>query len=175
MAEVQATPQKRIITCSLCHTQGHNRRSCREAPRWRIVPGNEHTFPPGKYWMGDICYIKNNYLYYNIWGDVFHFRQGYFTDDTHTFGLFNTRCGNGEYRDNYKNFYLVDAGVIGLIPFELTGFPEETIHYSLGQRAKYGGVFIDSTEPVVFRCNLKGGFVCTYGDKEIVLDTTVEA
>lgn len=166
-----AAPKKRIITCSICHTQGHNRRSCRGVVNWRAVPGTEHTFPPGKYYMGDICYINNNHLYYNIWGDLFHFRQGYFTDDSSTFGVFNTYAGDGEYKDIGGNFYNVDAGVIGLIPLALTGFPEETIHHSLGQRAVCGGVLIDSATPVVFRCNLKGGFVCFYGDKEIILDT----
>ena len=34
------------------------------------------TLPPGRYYIGDICYALKNEIYDNIWGDKYDFSDG---------------------------------------------------------------------------------------------------
>lgn len=82
--------------------------------------------PPGNYYLGDPCYVIADELWDEFCdklssptednlctdGIIFEFRG-------HKVFVSSTNCGDGCYRDNLKNSYSVDAGIIGLIPIEL--------------------------------------------------------
>lgn len=71
-----------------------------------------------------------------------------------------TAYGDGTYEDNYENFYCVDSGTIGIIPYELCPkkdikFLNEVGHFFEGNTASVefnDGVFfidIDSTNKII--------------------------
>lgn len=80
------------------------------------------------FYIGDVCYVLDKYLYHEVWGNEHHFEDGSITDPKTglQFAVSDTAYGDGCYEDNYGNYYPVDAGCIGLIPLELvsTGHPE---------------------------------------------------
>lgn len=80
--------------------------------------------PAGDYYIGDLCYVMHD-----EWDEVLELffddrndndcNEGVFTlKDGRKFVSFNTRYGDGTYRDQYGNFYHVDAGLIGCILVE---------------------------------------------------------
>lgn len=76
----------------------------------------EHTFPAGKYYIGDPCYVLGDEIYDTVVGDG---GEGFFTNGTHTIGFFSTAYGDGCYRGTNGETYGVDAGIIGIVPAEL--------------------------------------------------------
>jgi hypothetical protein len=75
-----------------------------------------HTFPAGKYYIGDPCYVLDDEIYDAI---VIGSGEGFFTNGTHTIGFFGTAYGDGCYRGTNGKTYGVDAGIIGIVPAEL--------------------------------------------------------
>jgi hypothetical protein len=137
--------------CGKCRKPGHDKRTCPGAEAaaapaaaapapltWKKLPGKKHTFPDGRYYLGDICYpLGDDPIYDEIWGKQFGYSEGiYQRSDGVVFAVFGTAYGDGEYRgvDGFK--YSVDAGVIGLVPTSL--FDEEKF------KGKYRG---DCTKP----------------------------
>jgi hypothetical protein len=73
----------------------------------------------GKYYIGDLCYVLSN----EDWDEVceltingneclsgeFQFKDG------RPFAMYNTKYGDGVYRDQFGNEYSVDSGTIGCI------------------------------------------------------------
>jgi hypothetical protein len=72
---------------------------------------------PGKYYIGDLCYVFNDTDWQNVCSLIIEDQQclqGEFNlSDGRRFALFNTRYGDGEYKDQKGHRYSVDAGVIG--------------------------------------------------------------
>jgi hypothetical protein len=75
------------------------------------------TMPPGKYWIGDLCYVMHD-----KWEDFcaqtisgYEVLNGQFTVDGATIVTMSTKYGDGNYQDNKGNNYPVDAGLIGAI------------------------------------------------------------
>ena len=77
--------------------------------------------PAGDYYIGDLCYVMHK-----EWDEVCSLffkentngrcNQGEFVlKDGRRFACYNTRWGDGEYRDQFNNRYLVDSGCIGCI------------------------------------------------------------
>ena len=77
--------------------------------------------PAGEYYIGDLCYVMHK-----EWDEVCSLffkgntnggcNQGEFVlKDGRRFACYNTRWGDGEYRDQFNNRYLVDSGCIGCI------------------------------------------------------------
>ena len=77
--------------------------------------------PAGEYYIGDLCYVMHK-----EWDDVCSLffkgntngrcNQGEFVlKDGRRFAGYNTKWGDGEYRDQFNNRYLVDSGCIGCI------------------------------------------------------------
>ena len=77
--------------------------------------------PAGEYYIGDLCYVMHE-----EWDEVCSLffkgntnggcNQGEFVlKDGRRFACYNTRWGDGEYRDQFNNRYLVDSGCIGCI------------------------------------------------------------
>ena len=79
---------------------------------------DEVIVPAGKYLLGDPCYhIKDEHwdilldsceYFQNSVGEIFG----------HKVLAFSTMYGDGCYSDNHTNSFCVDAGLIGLIPWE---------------------------------------------------------
>ena len=96
----------------------------------------EIRVPPGKYVLGDPCYCFPNHEDWIALGDSCGWFEdspvGIITFNGTTYNVlgFHTRYGDGTYNDNQGNRYPVDAGMIGLVPYELassngTEFNEE--------------------------------------------------
>lgn len=77
--------------------------------------------PAGEYYIGDLCYVMHK-----EWDEVCSLffkgntngscNQGEFVlKDGRRFAGYNTKWGDGEYRDQFNNRYLVDSGCIGCI------------------------------------------------------------
>jgi len=77
--------------------------------------------PAGEYYVGDLCYVMHD-----EWDEVCSLlfkgrtdhgcNQGEFMlKDGRRFAIFNTKYGDGGYRDQFNNNYDVDAGSIGCI------------------------------------------------------------
>ena len=77
--------------------------------------------PAGEYYIGDLCYVMHE-----EWDEVCSLffkgntngscNQGEFElKDGRRFAGYNTKWGDGEYRDQFNNRYLVDSGCIGCI------------------------------------------------------------
>lgn len=77
--------------------------------------------PSGEYYIGDLCYVMHE-----EWDEVCSLffkgntnggcNQGEFVlKDGRRFAGYNTKWGDGEYRDQFNNRYLVDSGCIGCI------------------------------------------------------------
>jgi hypothetical protein len=76
----------------------------------------EHTFPAGKYYIGDLCYVLDDEHYDAAVCDG---DDGFQTNGTHTIGYFSTAYGDGCYRGTNGKNYGVDAGIIGIVPAEI--------------------------------------------------------
>lgn len=76
----------------------------------------EHTFPAGKYYIGDLCYVLDDEL---IDAAVCGRDDGFHTNGKHVLGYFSTAYGDGCYRGTNGQSYGVDAGMIGIVPVEL--------------------------------------------------------
>lgn len=85
----------------------------------QIVKGTVST--ESGFYVGDVCYVLGDAVYDNMWGRLYNYEDGvhYIEGRDASFAVGPTRHGDGEYIDNEYRVYGVDAGVIGLVPFEL--------------------------------------------------------
>lgn len=83
------------------------------------------------FYVGDICYVLAEDIYYGFWGDECDFRDGVFEEPTsgYRFAIASTAYGDGCYLDNRDRGYGVDAGNIGLVPAELIAKGTDGGHY----------------------------------------------
>lgn len=89
-------------------------------------------FPPGKYYLGDLCYVLTPEQWDELmdqaidggWGC----RDGDFIVEGERIFLGSTHSGDGTYYDNKKNQYSVDSGTIGICPIKL--ITPELIEYN---------------------------------------------
>jgi hypothetical protein len=73
------------------------------------------TFPPGTYYIGDLCYALDEDLYGRVFGqdyDSGHYSQK--NNPNHVFMLSDTGIGDGAYRGTDGHEYCVDAGILGI-------------------------------------------------------------
>lgn len=84
---------------------------------WTHSGGKTHTFPPGKYFIGDLCYALSDELYENVFGG-FDYERGLYkqTNSNHFFFVADTYFGDGLYRGSDGKEFGVDAGVISILP-----------------------------------------------------------
>lgn len=72
------------------------------------------------FYVGDICYVLNDDIYFGVWRDKYQFEDGQcYTDDGNSFGVASTAYGDGCYVGSDGVCYGVDAGVLGVVPLEL--------------------------------------------------------
>lgn len=84
---------------------------------WTFAAKRVHTFPPGKYYIGDLCYVLNDKLYENVFGGQ-DYDGGLYTQkgSGHSFMVASTAWGDGTYEGSDGNEFFVDAGIIGICP-----------------------------------------------------------
>jgi len=76
-----------------------------------------YTAPPGKYYIGDLCYVLGDALYSDVFGN-YEYEPGLYTQGgTGNFFLVgSTAYGDGQYMGSDDRKFLVDAGIIGITP-----------------------------------------------------------
>lgn len=70
------------------------------------------------FYVGDICYVLDDEVYDGVWGRA-GYADGEYTTELGKFAVASTAYGDGDYFDNYGNNYGVDAGVLGIVPWEI--------------------------------------------------------
>lgn len=70
--------------------------------------------PPGRYWIGDLCYVLNDDLYDSVFGGT-SYKEGHYTHANGTFYVAPTYAGDGTYEDTDGHEYPVDAGVLSIV------------------------------------------------------------
>ena len=121
------------------------------------------TFPPGKYWIGDLCYVLQD-----TWEEVNGMYKVSVNDKTgkaRELGMDSTACGDGGYVGSNGFCYGVDSGSIGIAPKEII--------------EKFNGLFLGTchrfSSDVSFNCDDTGVFTITCEDFVLKIDTSGEA
>jgi hypothetical protein len=112
---------------------------------WAHRECSSFTAPPGKYYIGDLCYVLGDDVYDTIFGGLGGYDSGLYQEKgtDRFFFVDGTAYGDGLYHDSTGREYGVDAGIIGICPA------------SLMDKDDGGGQMHEFTEPVV--CKFKGG------------------
>jgi len=105
------------------------------------------TFPPGEYYIGDPCYVIGDDEN-DEWSE---FLDAFPPHPNPSIGwitgiaikwkdqfvwMDSTMWGDGEYKDQSRNVYSVDAGLIGIVPFDLCSNKYDNIE-ELGRIVKF--------------------------------------
>ena len=121
--------------------------------------------PAGKYYIGDLCYVMH-VEWDEVCGLFFEGRtdhgcnQGEFKlKDGRRFVSYNTKWGDGTYRDNSGRAYSVDAGLLGIIRLQDIDLSREDNDCS-------GGTIVEFKQP--FNCEGEDGFM-RFGN--VMIDT----
>lgn len=121
--------------------------------------------PAGKYYVGDLCYVMHA-EWDEVCGKFFEGRtdmgcnQGEFTlKDGTRFVSYNTKWGDGTYKDNSGRSYSVDAGLLGIVALK-------DIDLSNPENDCSGGTIVEFKQP--FNCEGEDGFM-RFGN--IMIDT----
>jgi len=77
------------------------------------------NFKAGKYYVGDLCYVINETNWDELLDTTNYFEGGSFIFKDKEGFVANTAYGDGRYYDDEGREYCVDAGLIGVIPFEI--------------------------------------------------------
>ncbi len=98
---------------------------------WTHTYKNKQVFPPGKYYIGDLCYVLSDKIYNRIFGgneydDGVYIQKG----GKYFFMVAGTSCGDGAYQGSDGREFCVDAGIIGICPQSLVekGEGEEPLY-----------------------------------------------
>lgn len=115
------------------------------------------TFGPGKYYLGDTCYVLDDNIYHGIWGDKYGFDDGLIHTPHGDYVVASTAYGDGTFEDDSTEgiIYGVDAGSIGLVPLSLATKEKPGI--------KHGRV-IDVKNKIIFNAQ-NGQFHVTWDDR----------
>lgn len=137
-----------------------------------------YIYPAGKYYVGDLCYALEDSVYTNVWGGQHKYKMGsYLIESNGKQGMFSvnrTLYGDGLYYDENSDMeFMVDAGIIGILPYDLCD-PNEIKNGMIN-----GGHIIESSTEVEFDSN-DGYFVITYNKNEdnnsmIIIETGVDS
>lgn len=77
-----------------------------------------YTAPPGKYYIGDLCYALYDPIYERVFGGR-AYENGFYSKDNSFFMVAGTAYGDGDYQGTDGYHYLVDAGIIGICSADL--------------------------------------------------------
>ena len=111
------------------------------------------------FYIGDICYVLDDRLYYGVWRDQNEFADGTLKDpDTGLeVAVAGTAHGDGCYLGSDGAEFPVDAGVIGLVPLELVSREKEPQGGRLGEIFKMPGEAEFIAENGLFTVSLPDG------------------
>lgn len=113
--------------------------------KWSYTRQFTFTFPPGKYYVGDLCYALHDEVYDGVFGGQCY-EGGLYQKGSSIFLVDGTSCGDGTYFDDHGRQYLVDAGIIGICSWDLTNEKYPSIK---------GGQIMTFEYPM--HCNFKEG------------------
>jgi hypothetical protein len=104
---------------------------------WMFKEGKrKHTFPPGKYYIGDLCYALQEDIYDRVFGGQ-GYDEGLYSSELGSFMMYGTG-GDGEFKGSDGYGYPVDAGLIGIASLACCN-PEKDV---------YGGKVFTFDKPV---------------------------
>lgn len=88
---------------------------------WKRNPIPVATLPPGKYYIGDICYPLGEHIFYHrVFGEEGYGDGHYYCSKTNSnIVVAGTAYGDGEYKGSDGFGYGVDAGIIGIVSADL--------------------------------------------------------
>lgn len=128
--------------------------------QWTFKNTLKFTAPPGKYYIGDLCYVLSEDVYDNVFGGLGGYDSGLYQKkgSSDFFLLDNTAYGDGVYYGTDGREFGVDAGIIGICPASLVvkGYGENTLY--------------EFKEPVTCRFK-KGRFAFSSGYIRLVINT----
>lgn len=110
--------------------------------------------PAGQYYIGDLCYVMsdaewNDFCSITIQGH--RCLSGEFVlNDGRRFATYQTKYGDGLYKDQFENQYGVDAGLIGCIRIEDIRVDKYNIK-ELGSIVEFKTDFVTSCEDGVIK------------------------
>lgn len=83
----------------------------------RFEKQNELVLPPGQYYISDPCYVLDDDIYDDVWGEEFKYECGAYvrSGDKAGFMMAQTAHGDGTYLGSDGVNYYVDSGTIGVI------------------------------------------------------------
>lgn len=81
------------------------------------------------FYVGDICYVLDDPIYDGVWGKA-DYEDGVYETEFGKFAVASTAYGDGEYYDQFGHRYGVDAGVIGMVPWEILEQQKKWKRYS---------------------------------------------
>lgn len=111
---------------------------------WSYKEVSKFTAPPGKYYIGDLCYVLGDQVYDKVYGGQ-GYESGLYThaDGKHFFLVDNTAYGDGIYLGSDDKEFTVDAGILGITPV------------CCMEKNDGGGQIYTFTEPV--ECSFRNG------------------
>lgn len=124
-------------------------------------------FGSGTYFVGDICYCLKDDIYHDIWGKIHNYKDGIYEYKGMKFTVAGTAYGDECYGGTDKREYLVDAGVIGIVPKELF---KDKLDYNLEELGK----IIEVKDYLSFSSNGRGVFRISVDGFTWVIDTKYE-
>lgn len=131
------------------------------ADGWTFKPVTYFTAPPGKYYIGDLCYALTQEIYDGVFGGQ-DYECGLYTKGTSFFLVDHTAFGDGCYKDSYGRDYLVDAGIIGICSEDLIDLESPSL---------YGGHII-TVHGDELDCSFGGGlFKFRHGFQRFIVNT----
>lgn len=126
------------------------------------------TVKPGKYYLGDPIFALDETTYHEIYGDIYHYENGKFDlkNNDQYFIVHKTHYGDGIFYDTKKRKYIIETGLIALIPISM-------IDESMLDIAKKHGVLFSFNNFVRFLYH--GGLFTIRSNKKIIeIDTRNE-
>ena len=105
------------------------------------------------FYIGDLCYVLDDGMYDTIWGGA-GYKDGIYKEPVtgYSFAVAGTAYGDGTYEDDSLREYDVDAGNIGLVPYELVAEDTDGGHFFEG-----AGVATFEAEGGFFKITLPDG------------------
>jgi hypothetical protein len=126
------------------------------------------TVKPGKYYLGDPVFALDEKTYHEIYGDIFQYEDGKFDlkNNDQFMIVHKTHYGDGIFFDTKKRKYIIETGLIALIPISM-------IEKTMIINAKKHGVFFSFDNFVRFLYH-RGLFTIRSNKKIIEIDTQNE-
>ena len=126
------------------------------------------TVNPGKYYLGDPIFALDETTYHEIYGDIFNYENGKFDlkNNDQNMIVHKTHYGDGTFFDTKKRKYIIETGLIALIPISM-------IDKSMLDASKKHGVLFSFDNFIRFLYH--GGLFTIRSSKKIIeIDTRNE-